>query len=636
MVAIDPDNARTAAAHLRTRATIASELELDLRRAALLSELDASNELAACAEIDEELVMLARILVARADEAEGFFLPGNHWQLTSTLLGSLLDDHGAIAEMSGPLALHLLMEQGAASAVDGSNPTSTNDPFDQLVLTVAGLRALATDPTSSPELAAAASFLATNPTIVEVTTAWAGTGATLPSHGVGEIPLRDIEAFLARNDVLRQLLGAHHVIAPSDIHAELDDATLIAAGIDPERFAQLALPRDGHDLLVAAINHGTFNHSPTVARDFVETLPIAYLHRQSIDIRSTDAAAIQRLHDAATSDLGNSPDDFITRALVTASLPESTTGYRNELITSNYAEVAAWQDSLLNGSTPATDPGYRGNNWFHLGTSASDSVSPVIQGELRVFSSTLFPGFGTPDAVDQDVADGNQAIYHHFMTALASLWRTGSTGSPQLDTAFALLDEAADTDDVVEAQHLVAESTVLFSIEEQIVVDPYLQLDGLGLVDHAGALTVTSADALLSHMTVAATNPLAAFSNQINVITGLPRSDIEGVEDVRSAAQVMTDDGELTIRADGEDLVTPLAIGDPVPRPTHANNYIDPDLLAARLPSDFDWSLTQADDWTFLDQRMPVIEDVAILTLTEPALPSMVADQRQGNLAIRR
>ena len=598
MVAIDPANVRTAAAHLRGRAEIASELDVDLRRAGLLSELDTSAMLAACAEIDEELGILARILVSRADEAEGFFLPGNNWRLTSVLLGSLLDDHGAIAEMTAPLALHTLMEQGVPAAIDGSNPTTTRDPVDSLVFTVAGLEALAVDPRSSPELAAAATFLATNPSIVEVTAAWEGTGATLPSHGIDEIPLRDIAAFLERNDVLRSAVGPNG-IRVDDIHAEIDDAALVAAGIDPDRFNELAMPRNAEELLIAAVDHGTFNHNPTVARSFVQTLPIDYLDGQSIDIRQTDSAAIERLYDAATLDLGDSPEDFVTRALVVASLPESNSGIRNELITSNYAEIAAWQNELLNDSTLATDPNYRGNNWFHLGTSASDSVSPVIEGSLRVLGDEIWPGFGTPDAVDQDVADGNQAIYHHFMTSLASLWRTGSTKSPRLDTAFALLDEAANTTDTAEAQHLVAESTVLFSIEEQIVVDPYLQLEGLGIVDHVGT----------------------------SVLTFLTNAG-----DSRSAAEVMTDEGELSVQADGVDLIPPIVIGEPVAAPAHDNNYLDPELLDARLPDGFDWSQTQANDWTSLAQRMPVIKDVTILTLTEPALPAMVANRARGNL----
>lgn len=601
MIAIQPDNVRAAAAHLRVKATLAAELEFNLRSAALQSELDTSSALTACAEIDEELALLARILIARADEAEGFFLPGNNWRLTSELLGSLLDDRGANAEMSGPLALHILMTQGASSAVDGANPTATDDPFDSLVFTVDGLLALAADPHASPELAAAALFIAQNPTLVEVTAAWQGTGASLPSHGLNEIPLRDIEAFLARNEVLRQLVGPGGVVAPESIYGDITDADLIAAGINPQQFTDLALPRDGHDVLVAAIHHGTFEHSPTVAREFIETLPLGYIHGQSIDIRSTDPAAIERLYNAATLDLDSTPEDFIVRGMVVAYLPEATTGIRNEWVTSNYAEVALWLNALLNGATSANDPAYKGNNWFHLGTSASDSVSPVIEGDQQVFATTHFPGFDTPAAVDQDVADGNQAIYHHFMSALANRWETGSTGIPRLDQAFDLLDEAAATGDVVEAQHLVAESTVLFSIEEQMIVDPYLQLEGLGLTDHAGAAIITS--------------------------LGLNQ---------RSAAEVMTDDGELRVQADGDDLIPPVAIGEPVPQPTHENNYIDPDVLATRLPDDFDWNGQQANDWTSLDQRMPVIEDVTILTLTDPALPDMAADQAQGNLDMPR
>lgn len=597
MIAIEPDNARSAANHLRTRAAAALDIDRDIRSAMLLSAIDSSTELTACAEIDEELTLLARILVARADEAQGFFLPGNNWQLTSLLLGSLLDGDGAAAEMSAPLALHILMTQGAGAAVDGSNPTTTPDPFDELVFTVSDLLALAADPTTSPELASAAAFLAANPHLVETTRAWEGTGAVLPSHGRDEIPLRDIEAFLQRNEVIDQLVGPGGIVRPDDLFTDIDDTDLVAAGVDPDLFDQLALPRNGHDLLLAAIQHDTFNHSPTVARDFVETLPIHYLDGQSIAIHDIDGPSILRLYDAATVDLGTTQQDFIVRALVTASLPESRSGVRNELITSNYAEVAAWHNTLLNESTPASDPAYVGNNWFHLGTSASDSVSVVIEGDQQVFANSLFPGFDTPAAVDQDVADGNQAIYHHFMLAQANRWQGRPTGSAGLDEAFDLLDEAILTNDVVEAQHLVAESTVRFAIEEQIIVDHYLQLHGLSLLDHAGAAMISTLGA----------NP-------------------------RTAAQVMTDDGELRVQSDGEDLIDPVPIGERVPEPTQSNNYLDPDVLHERLPDDFDWTASEADDWTSLGQRIPVIEDVTILTLTEPALAAMVADQADGLL----
>lgn len=642
MVAIQPENARTAAAHLRDRASAAAELNIDLRQAALLSELDTSGSLAACAEIDEELVLLARILTARADEAEGFFLPGNNWRLTSTLLGSLVDGIGGVAEMTTPLALHILSTQGTHAAVDGSNPTTTNDPFDSLVFTVDSLRELANDPTSSPELIAAATYMANNPHVVEVTAAWEGTGASLPSHGIEEIPLRDIEVFLERNDLLRHLLDPARFSNPSSIHDRLTNEELTAAGISPDRFDELGLPRHVEHLIIDAINHHTFNHSPSLAREFVATLPIHYLDGQSLDMHRTDGEAIEQLYQSATSDLGNSQEGFITRALVTASLPESTSGVRNELITSNYAEVAAWANELLNGSVPATDPDYRGNNWFHLGTSASDSVSPVIEGRLRVLSDLAWPGFGTPEAVEQDVADGNQAIYHHFMVALGNLWQSGSTGKPRLDGAFTLLDEAAATDDIVEAQHLVAESTVLFSIEEQTVVDPYLQLDGLGLTDHVGTTALTFIEDTASNFIDSVTNPehlflapLASVAHPMTVLAGTPFG-LNQLGDSRSAAEVMTDEGTLTVQSNGEDLVSPIAIGAPVPTSPHANNYIDSDVLADRLPEQFDWSQGPANDWTSLDQRMPVIADVAVLTLTEPALPEMVADQRQGNLATPR
>lgn len=610
MVAIDPENVRWAATNLRSRARLAGELDVDLRSAALLSHLDASLQLAACAEIDEELSLLATMLTARADEAAGFFLPGNSWDMTSTLLTSLFDGVGAEPAMTGPLALHVLMDQAIESASDGKNPTSTDDPFDALVFTVADLEALASNPRTTPDLARAAAFLVTNPDILEVTRAWEGTGATLPSHHAGELPLRDIKAFLERNDVLSVLLGTQRVVSADDLFTDLDDVTLIAAGIDPEHFNSLALPRNGHDLLVAAIDHGTFNTSPQVARDFAFTLPVHYLDGQSIDITATDPGAIQRLYEAATIDLGSTQEDFMVHSLLVGHLPETTAATRNEWITSNYAEVAHFENARLNGTTPADDATFRGNNWFHLGVAASDSVSVVIEQEQRSLAFGPFPGFATPTAVTQEVADGNQAIYHHFISGLVARWSGRPAASPDFDQAYDLLQEAAQTDDIAQAQLLVAESTMLFAIEEQRIVDPYLQLDGLGLIDEGGTLLATGLP-----------------DTAMNFLSGQPVPARP-----RTAGQVMTDEGQLVVQADGDDLIPPIEISGPIPPTTQANNTVDPATLADLLPTEFDWLQTEADHWPDLDQRMPIIFDVTLASLTEPAFTTLADHHRNGNL----
>lgn len=577
----------------------ADDLDLDIRRASILSALDASHELGACAELGEELRLLATILVSRADEAAGFHLPGSNWQLTGTLLGSLLDDQGAQAEMSAPLALHVLMEQGRHVAVDGANPATTDDPFDALVFTIGDLEALVDDPRSSPELAAAARFLAAHPDLVATTRAWEGTGAILPSHHAGEIPLRDIRAFIARNDLLRRITGPNGAISPDDLHATIDDTTLETFGIDPDQFIALALPRNGHDLLLEAIHHGTFDHSPVLARSFIEGLPVHHVDGQNIDIFAVDTDAVQRLYEAATADLSDSLGDFITRCNVVAHLPESTSGVRNALITSAYADIAHWHNVQVNGTTSPTEPEFGGNNWFHLGVAASASVGPVIRGEQRALEIMGHPIFDVPDAVEQDIADGNQAIFHHFTSEQGRYWQGEPMASAQMQTALSLLDEAATTVDPTEKQYLVAESTVLFAIEEQVVVDQYLQLGGAGIIERLGTRVLTH---LLGHQ--------------------------------RSVEQVMTDEGTLRVHIDLNDLIPPVGIGAAVPAPTHqhGNHLVDPESLAERLPTDFDWGATIADDWSELDQRLPIIEDVAILTLTEPALPAMAEHHRGGDL----
>lgn len=592
-VAIHPDNVRAAAAHLRTRASLSDDIEIDLRRAGMASELDIAAALGACAEIREELSLLATVLTTRADLAEGFRLPGGDWSLTSMLMASLLDDRGARARLSAPLALEILMTQGRHAASDGANPTTTDDPLDALVFTVADLLALAADPSSSPELAAAATFLAAHSEVVATTRAWEGTGAWLPSHHPGEIPLRDIEAFIARNEALRLLTGPGGAVSSSDLHADLDDTTIEAAGIDPRAFDSLGLPRNGHDLLVATIHHGTHDHSPLSARAFVETLPVHYLDGHSLDVTALDPAAVERLHDTATADLGTSQADFATRCKVVAHLPETTAGIRNELITDAYAEIAHWHNALVNGDTPATADDFGGNNWFHLGVAASSSLHQVITGHRRVLEVGGVGLFAIPDPVVQDIADGNQAIFHHFSSELDRHWSGEPTASPRMDLALDLIHQAAAEGDPVERQLLIAESTVLLAIEEQIIVDPYLQLDGLSLVEQIGTFGLT---ALLL--------------------------------DPRTSGQVMTDEGDLRFQANGNDLLAPVVIGAPVPPPANANHRVDPAVLADRLPDDFDWHATQADDWSELAQRIPIIEDVALLTLTEPALATMVDHHR--------
>ncbi len=582
-VAIDPDRVRRAARHLRSRADAAIDLDREIRLASLEVELAPVEVLLACAEIDEELTLLASILSARADEADGFRLPGSDWDLESTLLGSLLDNTGHRASISGSLALRLIVEHRLGVVGDGDDTATSIDL----------LRHIAHDPRRPPEHAAAAAYLVDHPYAVSDTRPWFATGPGLPGAPISHIPLRDIERVIRRNDIIT--LAIDGSARPTGAWASLDDADLVAVGIDPAEFDELLLPRDQHDLMVTAIEHGTFTHSPTAARAFIANLPVHTGDAISIDIDATDPEAVRRLHHVATSDLGDSDEESIRRWQVIAHLPETTTGVRNLLFTQSYADIAHRIDTELNQGRSPTDADFRGHNWFHLGVVASDSIGPVIRGELRIYAMPISL------AVRQDIADGNQAIFAHFTGELAGRWRGDPPRSDMVERAFDLIDDAGATDDVAASQLDIAESTALFAMAEQRVVDPYLQLDALRTHERIGTQVISG---------------IASFGT-----------------DIRTAEEVMTDAGLLEFERDGDPIREPIAIGAEVPRSTAGNNLVEPAALERRLTvaigsSPIDWSLDVAQDWTDYDERLPIIVDVAVSTLTDPALTALTEHHR--------
>ncbi len=591
MVAIDPDNAYLAADHLRDRASLVRDLDIDIRRAATLADLAAPKAIAACLEIDEELGLLASILSRRADEAAGFDLPGSGWAITSTLLTSLLDNTGERAVITGPLAAQLLLDHADRLTLGGNEP----------ILSMATIRDLAHDPLTTPELAAAAAFFARRPSFISDTDPWYANGRSLPIAVPRQIPLHNLEVFVARNEMLSAIIGGGRggTIDPSDLSARVSDAELVALGIDPEIYRSLKLPRTHHDVLVAAIEHGTSTHTPEAARSLAFLLPIHLTDGQSIGIGAVPTAAVEHLYDSATRDLTDSMDDFIVRNAVTSHLPETAGGLRNQLFSAGYAEWAAWFNAQTNGDVAPTSPTFGGHNWFHLGVVASDSVGAVIRGEERALGV-----FAVPDAVRQDIADGNQAIFAHFTGEIASHVRGEPLESRRLVEAFALLAQVRRVESTKDAQHLPAESTSLFALEEQQIVHPYLQLDGAAPLERMGTRGLT-------------------FLFDSSQLTS------------RSAEQVMTDEGELRFEIDGVPIRAPIDIGSPVDGPTHVNNLVDRAELIRRLPSTIDWDRRQADDWADYAQRMPVIVDVAIATLTDPALSDMTEHHRRGHLSPR-
>ncbi len=582
-IAIDPDRVRSAATHLRSRADAAIDLDREIRLTSLEVDLAPIEVLTACAEIDEELTLLASILSARADEADGFGLPGSDWDLESTLLGSLLDNTGHRASISGSLALRLVVEHRLGIVGDG----------DDTATSIELLRHIAHDPRRPPEQAAAAAYLVNHPYAVSDTRPWFATAPGLPGMPISHIPLRDIERLIQRNEIIT--LAIDRSTRPTGAWTTLDDADLIAVGIDPIEFDELHLPRDQHELMVTAVEHGTFTHSPSAARAFVATLPVHAEDAISIDIDATDPDAVLRLHHAATNDLGGSDEESARRWQVIAHLPETTTGVRNLLFTQSYADIAHRIDMDLNEGRGPTDADFRGHNWFHLGVVASDSVGPVIRSELRIYAMPISL------AVRQDIANGNQAIFAHFTDALTRRWRGEPPRSHIVGRAFDLIDDSAATDDVAASQLDIAESTALFAMAEQLVVDPYLQLDALRTHERIGTQVISG---------------IASFGT-----------------DIRTAEEVMTDVGLLEFERDGDSIREPIAIGAEVPRSTADNNLVDPTALERRLAdvigSDLiDWNLDVAENWSIYDERMPIIVDVAVSTLTDPALTELTDHHR--------
>lgn len=601
MIAIDPDKTHQAANHLRGRARLVRDLEIDIRRAAVLADLSASHVIAACLEIEEELRLLASILSSRANEASGFRLPGAGLSIpgfdhpsrgpgrdtTSALLASLLDNVGARAVITGPLAARILLEHSDQLGLG----------HDESSLSIATLREISHDPRAAPELAAAAAFFVRNPTFVADTNPWQANGRFLPSAGPGKLALDDLQVFVARNDILATIIGRGRAgIDPSDLSTMVTDADLVDLGIDPVIYGTLNLPRRHHDLLVTAIEHGTGTHTPAGARSLIDLLPVHLDNGESIDLGAASTTAVQHLYVAATRDLTNSLDDFIVRNVVTSQLPETATGFRNKLFSAGYAEWAAWFNSPVNGNLSPTSRSFRGHNWFHLGVVASDSVGSVLRGGERAL--TLF---AIPDPVRQEIADGNQAIFAHFTREIARHVRDEPLESLRLNDAFDRLVEAGETEDVASAQYLAAEATALFALEEQRIVDPYLQLDGAGLLERIGTRAVT-------------------FLFDQDPLTS------------RSVEQVMTDEGQLRFEIDGTPIRPSIDIGVAVPESTQPNNHVDRAELRRRLPPTLDWTRNVADEWAVYDQRMPIIVDVAIATLTDPALTAMAEHHRRGDL----
>lgn len=587
---LDPDRVRRAAQRLRSVADEADDLQASIRAGLTLAQLEAGPSLVTCREIDEELGLLATLLTQRADMAENFVLrlaPAWAETTAAALYRSLLDDEGPIADLRGDLAIDVLLRHASFVAVE--------DEYSGVVdryITDERLDEALADPNTPPELRAAIDSLRSE-------AGWAHRIKTEPGLTFfsplfflpeGVVSLGNLERLQRRNEILRvvQPAASAAFLDPTDSH--FGDAELEGLSIDPAEFYSLGLSTDHGVLLAAMIEQGTFEHSSSRARDFIASLPIHVEDGAALDIREASTDALERLHTAATRDLGESDADFVTRLEVLMRLPESTDGFRNSHITRAYADIARREDIRLNGIAAGdpTQPGHTGANWFYFGVVASFSVGAAIRGEIETYGAAI------PHPARQDVANGNQAIFSDFAQEYIRVMRGDTPKQPLLAEGFERMEMASDETDPKRKQELMLEADGLLAMHEQIVVDPYLQLENLATHHDVAALVFSS----------------IGF-------------------DPRTTTQIMTDMGALEITdADGTPLAPSIEIGRTVEPIDDPHNLVTDADLCNGIGEPFCTNGTTADKWSEYAQRMPVIGDVMKFHLTDPALFAAAASYR--------
>ncbi len=594
---IDPQRTRDAARHLRVVADDSDDLQSSIRRGLTLSDLPPRRSLAQLREIDEELTLLATVLTLRADAVEDYRIdgPAFGWSrsretiTTSRLFASLLDDEGARAPISGDLAIEVLLAHRSALEC-----TADRRDRPDAFITIERLNEVANDAAQPAELRAAAGAFVANPAWIAQlrddarNVALALISTRIPADAFA---VEALQLFRRRNEVITMLVAQANRGLRDPTVSRFTPEELTSRGVEPEELRRLGLSADHGKLVIAAINNGTFLHSPRRAREFIASLPIEAAHGGFIDMFEVRPDSLRALHETATADLVGGDADLLTHLKIIAHLPESADGYRNHLITRAYAELGRRFEASINGDRAfdPSAPGHSGASWFIFGMAASDSVGPVIDGSLSVL------GFvPVTNEARQDVANGNQAIFSDFTDGFEARLLGRTPDQPYLDAGFDLMDQAHDEVDPRRRQELMLTSSAYFGIHEQTIVDPYLSLPSTTIWQTAGGL----------------------------LLTGL-------LGDVRTASEVMTDEGELHLRdADHRKLAPSLAIGSPILPIDDPNNLIADVDLCELLEDPFCSVVDQPNDWSKYLERMAPIGDVFKYHLTDPALFTAVQTYR--------
>ncbi len=596
-VSIDPPEVRRGAGQLRLCGDNADEISSDTTRALLRADV-ISQVPSSLADVDEELNLLADILVRRAGMIDSYQLTllTDPAAQIDALWTSLIDDDGATALITGDNALELIQRHLTDIDDDGSG-----------TLTQSELEAVANG--HDPVLAAAANALLSNENVMvdleRRTTIESGFQERQPTFSA--TALADL---LETNEKLRgDSALAAAALAVGDTSIDIDGATV-----------------DAEDIVVSAINNGVFTHDAGAAQDFLALLPNTANGVPGLSIFDVGTTAVEALYDAAMTDVA--ADDLLTRFDVVSQMPETTDGIRNYHITQLYALGAVALDAAVNPDAAGDPslPGHKGMTWLGWGAGASDSAGEGITGEAKAFE------FIPPtQATSQLIADGNQliatTILGHYFTFLDTFGDGDVTeekvitffegfdeGEGDLQIAFARQLAAMETDDPQLAQVLQLESNFVVTAYEQAVVDDTLDFNKLEVTAKAGTHVLTT-------------------------LISIAKGDIPSS---KSVSEVFTEQGTLDIpKADGT--VIEFELDEPVPPgpqennlvtdvdPAGASNPADMELHDVELPglehvdpvsrvdeqtglsldpNDWDQSTVYAEDWTTYGDRMNQIFDL--------------------------
>lgn len=551
-------------ANLRAFATTADGFVTTVSGAAgTIRDLIAQCELSSgapgiCDEIVDEVGLLAQLGRAKATDMEyaaaGIYLPSAAAGLLDRLQLSL-DDNIGDNGMTGDNALASMVAGFSIIDADGDGYLS----FDEL-------QAAADDSSIRPEFAAAAQYLVDNPALMQSAMSiseidsWMNGDGSVP---VASITAEGLTALVAQNATLRLLSdravfdeiesakdGEHDgVLSAADLRSilESDSASDEARAVAEHLLGDATALRwfgygpnagnlnnfgthytgddkfDFDDVIAMTVNQQAFAADPGGAHEFVinSLAPLATWTEVSgkmggIDIQLVADDGLRALASAALADSPTLTDQVIT----VASLPESGGGVRNQLITFYYAELAGRMNDRLNlGLDPddVLDPssaGHTGANWMQFAPWASNSVGPVITGEISA-DIPLFFDQNPSDSDRQYAADGNQYIFgdvairyalfldafpadeqpttasiqhffdqRHPVTQQKNLF---STGHEQLQESFAYYLGAMEETDPLQRQRLTMMGNILIATHEQAgaqhalagIVDQDIGDDGL-------------------------------------------------------------------------------------------------------------------------------------------------------------